>query len=131
MCQKGEIKEIVTLRPKRIEQLEQLEQLSGSTFFPPAYIPKRFCSKTAIVHVYLEDLINSNSKLYNPKLYKQYTENDAVIKHEDEEGDLYVIKRMKVPTIQDVVKYVAGNPDQSKLFEPITGCISVYNICER
>ena len=53
-----------------------------------------------------------------------------VEKIEDEEGDIYVIKKMKVPTIKDVIRYVSDNPNQTKLFEPITGCVSPYNICE-
>lgn len=33
-------------------------------------------------------------------------------------------------SIDAVVRYVLGNPDQEKLFEIPKGCISVYNICE-
>lgn len=128
MCQKGEIKQINIVRNKRIEQLEQL---SNSTFFSPSYIPSRFCTKTALVHLYLSDLIDTNSKLYNIKLHNQLVETESIIKYEDEEGDIYVIKRMKVPRIKDVITYVSDNPDQINLFEPIqSGCLSVYNICE-
>lgn len=125
MCRKLEIKNVATLRPIRIIQIEALEALCNSTFFPPNYIPIRFCTKVANVKLYLEDLIESN-----PKLYRSIMEEVTVEKLTDEDGGVYVIKKMKVPTIKDVVKYVSDNPDQSKLFEPITGCISVYNICE-
>jgi hypothetical protein len=131
MCQKGEIKQIVTVRPKRIEQLEQLEQLSNSTFFPPGYIPIRFCTKIAEVMLFVDDLLDTKkANLYNPRLYNSIMESDKIQKFEDEEGDFYVIKKMKVPTIKDVVKYVSDNPDQASLFEPVSGCLSVYNICE-
>lgn len=33
-------------------------------------------------------------------------------------------------TIDAVVRYVLGNPDQTKLFDMPKGCISVYSICE-
>lgn len=131
MCQKGEIKQVAAFRPKRIEQLEQLEQLSNSTFFPAAYIPLRFCTKKAKVRLYVDDLLNTQKpNLYSPKKYQQIMSEDKIEKLIDEEGDVYVIKLMKVPTIRDVVKYVSDNPDQTRLFEPIDGCVSVYNICE-
>lgn len=131
MCQKSEIQKVSTLRPKRIEQLEQLEQLSNSTFFPPGYIPVRFCTKKAKVKLFLDDLLDTGKpNLYNPKLYTSITESDKIEKLTDEEGDVYVIKHMKVPTIRDVVKYVSDNPNQTRLFEKLDGCVSVYNICE-
>lgn len=74
---------------------------------------------------------SQNRNLYNPKMYDSIMSNDKIEKFVDEEGDIYVIKTMPVPTIKDVVTYVSDNPNQQKLYEPITGCISPYNICER
>ena len=36
----------------------------------------------------------------------------------------------KFPWIDDVVKYLQDNPNQTHLFPKAKGCISVYNICE-
>jgi 3'-phosphoadenosine 5'-phosphosulfate sulfotransferase (PAPS reductase)/FAD synthetase len=43
-------------------------------------------------------------------------------------------KKIWFPTIDEVVRYVKGNPDQMSLHENTLGggkCISVYNICEK
>jgi len=44
-CNKSEIKIISERYPETISKIRNLEELSGSTFFPPKYIPSRFCSK--------------------------------------------------------------------------------------
>lgn len=132
MCQHTEIKKVASIRPIRVLQISQLEEITNSTFFPPAYIPIRFCTKKAEVKLYVEDLLNTKkANMYNPKLYSQIMESDKIEKLVDEDGDIYVIKNMKVPTVNDVVKYVSDNPNQTSLFQPIDGCVSVYNICEQ
>jgi len=45
MCTKDEIAKIIEYRPEKIEYIKQLEVEMGSTFFPPDYIPARYCSK--------------------------------------------------------------------------------------
>lgn len=131
MCQQGEIKKVGEIRPLRIIQIKSLESLCNSTFFPPAYIPIKYCTKKAKVKLFVDDLINiKKTNIYNPILYNSIMESDKIIKHTDEDGDVYIIKTMPVPTIDDVIKYVSDNPDQLNLFEPVSGCISVYNICE-
>jgi len=131
MCQKVEIKKVGEIRPIRVMQIKSLESMSNSTFFPPAYIPLRLCTKKAKVRLYVDDLLNiQKPNIYNPRMYNSIMESDKIEKFEDEEGDIYVIKIMPVPTIEDVIKYVSDNPNQTTLFEPIGGCVSVYNICE-
>lgn len=147
MSQLAEIKLIAENDPHRIEQLEQLEQLAGSTFFPPGYIPLKYCSKKCSVRVYPEAL----SKLFggklkqkerngdvlfeaevkdpNAALYDMYFKNPGIKVHTDEDGDEYIIRRMKVPTIRDVVNYVC-TPGQQLLEVSQPGCVSFYNICE-
>lgn len=39
-------------------------------------------------------------------------------------------KKVFFASIDAVVKYVLGNPDQEKIFDMPKGCVSVYNICE-
>ena len=147
MCQLGEIKLIAENDPHRIEQLEQLEQLAGSSFFPPDYIPQKFCTKMCSVKVYPEALMKLfGSKLKtgkrngdvlfevekkdpNKALYKMYFESPNIKVHIDDDGDEYIIRRMKVPTIRDVVNYVT-KPGQQLMDIKQTGCVSFYNICE-
>lgn len=44
MCNKQEIKSIIAYLPETIQKLRDAEKLVGSSFFPPSYIPKRYCS---------------------------------------------------------------------------------------
>lgn len=147
-CKLGEIKLIAKDEPKRIDQIDALEKLSGSTFFPPGYIPIRFCTKMALCKIYREDLVKvmilkSKSKnkdqgimfdvaVTDPEemLYQLYFKNPLIEVYIDEEGYEYIWRRVKVPTIRDVVKYVLDNPDQVEAFPMGGGCVSVYNICE-
>lgn len=147
MCQLGEIKIIAENDPARIEQLEQLEQLSGSSFFPPDYIPQKHCSKKCDVRVYPEALSKLFGSSVKPKkrqgdvlfeaevkdpntaLYERYFKSPNIPVHIDEEGDEYIIRRMKVPTIRDVVNYVT-TPGQQLMEIAQPGCLAVYNICE-
>lgn len=148
MCKLGEIRLIAINSPERIEQLEQLERLSGSTFFPPGFIPVRFCTKMALCKLYRGDLIKvmtkkpkasikgqdilfSNTALnLEESLYQQYFKNPLIEVFIDEDGDEYILRRVKVPTIKDVVKYVIDNPNQQEAFPASSGCVSFYNICE-
>jgi len=40
-----EVKMMYEAFPEELEQLEQLEEMTNSTFFPPKYIPEKYCSK--------------------------------------------------------------------------------------
>ncbi len=91
MCRHDEIRLIAEKYQGRIDEIREYETKSGRTFFPPKYIPERFCTKVAIT----------------------------------KKG-----KTVMCPSIDDVVKYVLDDPNQGKLFQKSTGCISVYNICE-
>ena len=45
MCNHSEIRMIAKNYPERVEYIAKLEEEIGSTFFPPNYIPTRFCTK--------------------------------------------------------------------------------------
>lgn len=45
MCTKDEIAKVVEYNPSKIDYLKNLEIEMGGNFFPPNYIPIRFCSK--------------------------------------------------------------------------------------
>lgn len=93
MCRHSEIRLIARNYPEIIDKIRQLESALGGTFFPPEYIPKRFCDRKEV---------------------KKKTH-----------------KLVHYASIDAVVKYVLGNPDQESLFEQPKGCISVYSICEK
>lgn len=50
MCTHSEVKLVMELYPERIQEIRELElELDGnSTFFPPNYIPKKYCTKRCI-----------------------------------------------------------------------------------
>jgi 3'-phosphoadenosine 5'-phosphosulfate sulfotransferase (PAPS reductase)/FAD synthetase len=93
MCNHGEVKQIIKFYPSTIDKLRDYEAKFDTSFFPPDYIPKQFCSQEAIT----------------------------------KEG-----KRVKYPSIDDVVKYINDKNATGDLFEQeYSSCMSVYNgICE-
>ena len=86
MCTKDEVAKIVEYRPEKIKYIESLEQEYKRTFFPPDYIPIRFCSKIIIKDVEDEDT-----------------------------GEIKKVQ-VGIPSIMDVVKYVQGKGYGSGLF---------------
>lgn len=150
MCRLGEIRLIAKHDPAHIEKIYKLEVLSGSTFFPPNFIPARFCTKKANVRVYREDLLqrfgtkkvkankDQSSFFGEPiqhqspeeRLYQMYFKNPKIPVYLDDEENEFIVMVFKVPSIRDVVKYVLENPDQTDFLNEGAGCVSVYNICE-
>lgn len=47
MSNHQEMKQMIKLSPEFIEKVRQSEKLINSSFFPPNYIPKRFCSQVS------------------------------------------------------------------------------------
>lgn len=92
MCRHDEIKLIADNHKDIIEKIRDLELRMGRTFFPPRYIPEKYCS------------IRTVSK---------------------KSGEVVM-----VPSVDDVIKYLATDENQLSLFQP-SKCISVYNICEQ
>lgn len=93
MCRHDEVRQIMELYPERIDEIRDLESKSDSTFFPPKYIPAKYCTKKCI------------------------SKKDGKITY--------------APTIDDILKYLLDDPNQTRLFAKQTGCASVYNICEQ
>ena len=48
MCRHDEVRQLMDLYPERIDEIRELEIKSNSTFFPPDYIPRKFCTKFCI-----------------------------------------------------------------------------------
>lgn len=145
----GEVLQIALNYPERIRQIRELEKLADSTFFTIGEIPPRFCSIKRTVNVYRQDLVKlfgkkgkkssatDATKLFetdikNPEeyLYKIWFKNDKVPVYTDDDGDEYILRNVRCPTIDDVVNYALKNPDQVNLFNKTGGCVSVYSICE-
>lgn len=85
----GELKRVARSLPEIWEHAQRIEDAAGSTFFPPDYIPFRFCSR-----------------------------------HHETTG---------IPTVADVRAYVDDtDAQQIALFDTrrLSGCMSVYNLCE-
>jgi len=125
MVSKPELKNIFTQFLLVKNYLKDLEQKLGRTFFPSGYIPINFCSRSVEVeepvykHIVQPPLLN----FYDKEFYNR-PENLEII------GFKKVIK--KIPTVEDVYKYIMDDPNQLNLEineEPGT-CFSYYNICE-
>lgn len=145
----GEVLQIALNYPDRIRQIRELEILADSTFFTIGDIPQRYCTIKRTVNVYRQDLIkifgkkqkkdsaHSGVQLFettikNPEehLYQIWFKNDKIPVYTDEDGDEFILRNVRCPTIDDVVKYAMKNPDQINLFNKTGGCVSVYSICE-
>lgn len=60
MCRHSEVKAAVEFTPETIERLRAGEKEVGRSFFPPTYIPKRFCSlkdKNGVKYPSVDDVI--------------------------------------------------------------------------
>lgn len=44
LCNQGDIKQMIDRFPERIQYIREMEKEMGRTFFPPDYIPSRFCT---------------------------------------------------------------------------------------
>ena len=60
MCTKGEITNMINDDPRRIKEIKRAETTVNSSFFPPDYIPKRYCSqvdKNGIRYNNIDDVV--------------------------------------------------------------------------
>lgn len=111
MVSHGEVRAIIRNFPDVIEKIKALEKKLGRTFFPPEYIPKKYRS-----------LSSTTTKIKKKKIKDMFGE--RVVEVEVPRTSYY-------PTVDDVVKYLKDNPDQTGLeVEEPRSCMSVYNICE-
>lgn len=61
MTSKSELKRMIELTPEFIEKVNQAEIQTQTSFFPPDYIPKRFCSqidKKGVRYPVVQDVVN-------------------------------------------------------------------------
>jgi hypothetical protein len=105
MAGHSEIKNIIKQFPDVIIKIKELENKLGRTFFPPKYIPDRYCSCSQEVEV---SIFDDNGKRVGRKKELRY-----------------------FPTVDDVVKYVQDDPNQlTMLDQEGEHCMSYYSICE-
>ena len=126
MVSKPELKSIFVQFLYVKDILKDLEQKLGRTFFPPNYIPEKYCSKLAEVDEPVYKYI------IEPPLFEDY---DKEYYDRKENLELTGIKKIfkKVPTVDDVYRYVIEDPDQliMKTEEEPQSCMSYYaGVCE-
>lgn len=126
MVSKPELKNIFIQFLYIKETLKDLEQKLGRTFFPPNYIPEKYCTKLAEIdepiYKYIEE----------PPLFEDY---DKDYFDRSENREIVGVKKIwkKVPTVEDVYKYVVDDPDQliMQSEEEPQSCMSYYaGVCE-
>jgi 3'-phosphoadenosine 5'-phosphosulfate sulfotransferase (PAPS reductase)/FAD synthetase len=112
MSNHTDMKSIIMQFPEVIDEVRELEQKLGRSFFPPNYIPDRYCSR------HQEHEIEVTKEIDDPMFGKR----EVTVKKK---------KTSWYPMIDDVVKYLKENPNQVEAFnrEP-QSCMSHYAICE-
>lgn len=74
MVNQSEIKSMLMFEPGYIDRINQAEIEAGSSFFPPTYIPKRFCSKrdkNGKPYPSLQDVVDYVSRNDMPELFEE------------------------------------------------------------
>lgn len=107
MVNQKELLQIIIRTPDVIEKIKSLEVKLDSSFFPPNYIPDRYCSRFQLVTVKIFD--EDGNKVEGTKKERRY-----------------------YPMVEDVVKYLTdkNNKDQIDAFpESDDTCMSYYGLC--
>lgn len=112
MSNHSDMKQIIANFPDVIDSVREIEQKLDRSFFPPNYIPDRYCSRSQTNEVVVTKTID------DPMFGKR----EVTVKKK---------KTIWYPMIDDVVEYVKDNPEQVEAFdrEP-KSCMSHYAICE-
>lgn len=112
MANHTDMKSIIRQFPEVIDEVRALEQKLDRSFFPPNYIPDRYCSR------FQEHEIETTKKIDDP----MFGEREVTVKKK---------KVSWYPMVDDVVKYLQENPGQTSTDddEP-QSCMSHYAICE-
>ena len=112
MNRHSDIRQIIERFPEVIDRVRRLEEKLNRSFFPPNYIPDAHCSR------FQEHEIEVKKIIKDP----MFGEREVVVKKK---------KTSWYPMIDDVVKYLKNNPDQTEVFESEPqSCMSHYAICE-
>lgn len=112
MNRHSDVRQIIERFPEVIDRVRRLEEKLGRSFFPPNYIPDRYCSR------FQEHEVEVKKTIDDPIFGKR-------------EVTVTKKKTSWYPMIDDVVNYLKNNPDQEEIFEPEPqSCMSHYNICE-
>lgn len=112
MNRHSDFRQIMERFPDVIDKVRRLEEKLGRSFFPPNYIPDRYCSQ------YQEGEV-SVTKVINDPLFG--ARKVTITKK----------KTSWYPLVDDVVTYLRNNPDQEEIFESEPqSCMSHYAICE-
>lgn len=118
MANKSELREIALRFPWVFERLTALEDLLGRTWFPPGFVPVRYCSRFVMVDREEWEPINEDDPDAGERLVRRYQE------------------KVWIPTAEDVRRWalqedVRQVPGQVSMFAPdVQSCASRYGLCE-
>jgi len=108
----AELRRLGAMLPEVWDRIAELERLSGRSYFPPEFIPARFCSHSEEQWVEAEPGDE-------PTLFAMPSEK-RLVKH-----------IAYWPSIADVRRYIEEHPDELHAYGETPACLSVYNLCER
>lgn len=112
----AELRRLSTMLPEVWDRIAELEALSGCSYFPPGFIPARYCSHSV---TRLEPAESPAPDPTQPALL-------------DVPSEPRMVERTAYwPSIADVRKYLDQHADQLDTYGETPACMSVYNLCER
>ncbi len=110
----AELRRMGAMLPEVWDRIEELERLSGRSYFPPEFIPARFCShSTEIVEMVTPE----------PIVGGLFALEDTTPRE--------VRRVVSWPSVEDVRRYLDATPIQElEQHGETPTCLSVYNLCE-
>ena len=116
-CSKQELNIIGKYYPERIAEIERMENEYDTTFFPPGYIPEKYCSK----------LTTSEKKIKNSVI-----KIDTLFGLVDDNDSKTIDVHKRVPRITDVTSYLGCSHSGTQLdaFNFQKSCSNVLIHCE-
>jgi 3'-phosphoadenosine 5'-phosphosulfate sulfotransferase (PAPS reductase)/FAD synthetase len=111
----AELKRLSAMLPEVWQRIEELERLSGRSYFPPGFIPDRYCS-----HHEARTVEVSGEEETEPLLFVL------------EGGRERIVERIAYwPSVADVRRYLSdAGQEELDRFGETPSCLSVYNLCE-
>lgn len=116
----AELKRLTAMLPEVWARIEELERLSGRSYFPPGFIPQRFCSNQQLVEEQVEprdDIDERQGEIF------------AVA---DIVRTVTVRRVVAWPSVADVRRYLdTASEAELEIYGDTPTCMSVYNLCDR
>jgi 3'-phosphoadenosine 5'-phosphosulfate sulfotransferase (PAPS reductase)/FAD synthetase len=110
MSNHTDMRQIIDQFPEVVDEVRALEEELGRSFFPPGYIPDRFCSRSKTYEIEVSETVED-----------MFGERQVTVTKE---------KTSHYPMIDDVVAYLREDDSQLDGFNEPQSCMSHYGICE-